>query len=102
MEAGPWNCFQEEFAATLAAAGAAPRTALETDRFFYVVESCGPCVTPSRLIAGSGMGMLTTCSVSPWIGICLSEFLSPDGSWNESDSLTVFCVLCLSEECKSF
>ena len=41
MEAGPWVCFQDDFAATLAAAGAAPRRALETDRFLYVFESCG-------------------------------------------------------------
>ena len=47
------------------------------------------------------MGMLSICPVSPWIGVCLSEFHSPDGFWNESDSLTVFCVLCLSEDCSS-
>ena len=93
VEAGPWDCFQEEFVVTLAAAGAAPRGALETDRFLYVFEFCGPCVIPPRLIAGTGMGILSTCSVSPWIGKCLSEFLSPDGFWNESDSSTVFCVL---------
>ena len=68
-------CFQDVSAATLAATGAAPCWALETERFLFVFEFCGPCVISSWLIAGSGMGMLLN-SVSPWVGI----FLSPDGT----------------------
>ena len=51
--------------------------------------------------ATDGGWPLGLCSVSPWVGICLSEFRSPEGSWNETDSLIVFCVLCLSEDCSS-
>ena len=91
MEAGPLVCFQDVSVATLAAAGAAPCWALETDRFLLVSEFCGPCVISSWLIAGPGMGVLLNCFVSPF---------APGGFWIETD-FSVFSVMFLSEDCSS-
>ena len=91
MEAGPLVRFQDVSAATLAAAGAAPTWALETDRILLVSEFCGPCVISSWLIAGPGMGVLLNCFVSP---------CAPGGFWIETD-FSVSSVMFLSEDCSS-
>ena len=49
MEASPWVRFQDDFAAMLAAAGAAPRRALETDRFLYCVRVLWPMRHPFKV-----------------------------------------------------
>ena len=91
VEVGPLVCFQDVFAATLAAAGAAPCWALETDRILSKSEFGGLCPCSSTWFSGSGMGVPLDCLVSP---------CAPGGFWIETD-FRVFSMMFLVDDCSS-
>ena len=91
VEVGPLVCFQDVSAATLAAAGAVPCWALETDRILSKSEFGGLCSCSSTWFSGSGMGVPLDCFVSP----CASG-----GFWIETD-FRVFSMMFLVDDCSS-
>ena len=91
VEVGPLVCFQDVSAATLAAAGAAPCWALETDRILFESEFGGLCPCSSSWVSGPGMGVPLDCLVSP----CASGVF-----WIETD-FHVFSMMFLLDDCSS-
>ena len=83
VEVGPLVCFQVILAATLAAAGAAPCWALETDRFLIMSVFGDLCPYSSTWFSGSGMGVPLDCLMS----LCI-----PGGFWIETDSHVFFMM----------
>ena len=93
VEVGPLVCFQDVYAATLAAAGDAPCWALETDRILSESEFGGLCPCSSTWFSGSGMGVPLDCLVSPCI---------PGGFWIETDSHVFFMMFLVDDRSSCF